>query len=95
LPNYKEFWQSLVGTSSESSNFDGNGHYTRFAVGGGAYPVQTGRTNYGGEPLLGNATLPPLGTRPVRPAEQPPKRLGTPCYRNPLPDLTARTGGGP
>ena len=93
--NYKEFWQSLVGASAESANFDGNGHYTRFGVAGGAYPVQTGRTNYGGEPLFGNAIIPPLGTRPVRPAQPPPKRTGTACYQSRLPDLTARTGGGP
>ena len=35
VPNYKEFFQSLVGLSGESQNFDGNGNYTRFQTGGG------------------------------------------------------------
>ena len=34
--NYKEFWYAMVGLAGESQNFDGNGHYVRFAVGGGS-----------------------------------------------------------
>ena len=95
LPNYKEFWQALVGFAGESQNFDGNGSYTRFEVGGGSYPVVTPRTTTGQPPLYGNASAPPLGSRPARPAAKPPQRRGTACYRNALPNLTARTGGAP
>ena len=43
VENYKEFFQSLVGLSGESQNFDGNGQYTRFQTGGGDHTVvQTG-----------------------------------------------------
>ena len=70
VENYKEFFQSLVGLSGESQNFDGNGQYTRFQTGGGANRVQTGPLGSDG-PLFGNALRPPLGTRPARPAAQP------------------------
>ncbi len=94
VKNYKEFFQSLVGLSGESSNFDGNGPYTRFQPGGGADIVKTGPV--GSEPLFGNATRPPLGTRPARPAKRPPYNRTEPCYTQRRPNLdNARTGGGP
>jgi phospholipid/cholesterol/gamma-HCH transport system substrate-binding protein len=46
VENYKEFWYTMVGLAGESQNFDGNGHYVRFAVGGGAETISTGK--YGG-----------------------------------------------
>ena len=94
VKNYKEFFQSLVGLSGESSNFDGNGPYTRFQPGGGANVVKTGPV--GGEPLFGNATRPPLGSRPARPGKRPPYNRTEPCHTQRLPDVDgARTGGGP
>ena len=94
VKNYKEFFQSLVGLSGESSNFDGNGPYTRFQPGGGADIVKTGPV--GGEPLFGNATRPPQGTRPARPAKRPPYNRREPCHTQRRPNLDgARTGGGP
>ena len=63
----------MVGLAGESQNFDGNGSYTRFQPGGGAYPVQTAsRQRRWRRPLFGNASSPPLGTRPARPARKPP-----------------------
>ncbi len=95
VPNYKEFFQTLVGLSGESQNFDGNGPYTRFQPGGGAQTVSTGSVR-GGAPLFGNATAPPLGTRPARPAKRPPYNRKASCYRQKRPALnSARTGGGP
>jgi phospholipid/cholesterol/gamma-HCH transport system substrate-binding protein len=94
LRNYEELFQGLVSLAGESQNFDGNGSYVRFQSGGGAYPVQTGPVGRLG-PLHGNATRPPLGTRPAK-GPKPPFRPGTPCHRNPVPDLSsARTGSGP
>jgi phospholipid/cholesterol/gamma-HCH transport system substrate-binding protein len=95
LPNYKEFFQSFVGLSGESQNFDGNGSYTRFQTGGGSHTVSTGQLPGIGS-LFGNATAPPLGTRPKMPARRPPYKDTVPCHRNARPNLDdAATGGGP
>ena len=95
LPNYKEFFQALVGLSGESQNFDGNGTYTRFQPGGGAQTVSTGNVGAQG-PFFGNTTAPPLGTRPARPAKRPPYNRKAHCYRQTRPNLNAATtGGGP
>jgi virulence factor Mce-like protein len=95
LPNYKEFWQTMVALSGESQNFDGNGGYTRFQTGGGTNTVSTGNTTFGGPQFFGNAPNPPLGTRPARPATKPPYNRDVPCYRSDLPNLEAKTGAGP
>jgi phospholipid/cholesterol/gamma-HCH transport system substrate-binding protein len=95
VPNYKEFFQTLVGLSGESQNFDGNGPYTRFQPGGGAQTVSTGSLP-GVGPLFGNAVAPPLGTRPARPARRPPYNRDAACHTQRRPDLnSARLGGGP
>jgi ABC-type transporter Mla subunit MlaD len=95
VPNYKEFFQTLVGLSGESQNFDGNGPYTRFQPGGGAQTVSTGSLP-GLGPLFGNAVAPPLGTRPARPASRPPYNRKAACYQQRRPNLnSARHGGGP
>jgi phospholipid/cholesterol/gamma-HCH transport system substrate-binding protein len=95
LPNYKEFFQALVGLSGESQNFDGNGSYTRFQPGGGAQTVSTGNVGAQGK-FFGNATAPPLGTRPARPAKRPPYNRKAACHSQTPPALNnARTGGGP
>jgi phospholipid/cholesterol/gamma-HCH transport system substrate-binding protein len=94
VSTYREFWQALVGLSGESQNFDGNGSYVRLQPGGGAYRVQGGPGTQG--PLFGNATRPPLGTRPAFPGRRPPYRRDFACHRNTPPDLnSARTGAGP
>jgi ABC-type transporter Mla subunit MlaD len=94
-PNYQEFWQTMVGFSGESQNFDGNGQYTRFQIGGGANTVSSGPTSSGGPAFYGNATAPPRGSRPARPGSRPPYRTDVPCYRSGAPNLTAKTGPGP
>lgn len=94
LPNYKEFWQSMVGLSSESQNFDGNGQYTRFQPGGGDQSVSTQLSPEG--KMFGNAVLPPIGTQPRFPGKEPPYNGGIPCYKQPIPDLNnAPIGPGP
>ncbi|HEU0019240.1 MAG TPA: hypothetical protein VFQ14_03010, partial [Thermoleophilaceae bacterium] len=95
VPNYKEFFQGLVGLSGESQNFDGNGPYTRFQPGGGAQTVSTGALP-GVGPLFGNAAAPPLGTRPARPAQRPPYNRTAVCAKQQRPNLNdTRLGGGP
>jgi phospholipid/cholesterol/gamma-HCH transport system substrate-binding protein len=103
IENYKEFWQTMVGLSGESQNFDGNGQYTRFQTGGGTNTLSTGNvgtTEPGGggsaAPFLGNFILTPIGTRPARPATKPPVNRKKDCYTNTLPDLnSAKVGSGP
>jgi ABC-type transporter Mla subunit MlaD len=95
LPNYKEFWQAMTSLSSESQSFDGNGSYTRFQTGGSNQTVSTGPTTFGGTPLFGNAGVAPVGTRPARPAKRPPYNRDVACYKNALPNLKAKVGGGP
>jgi virulence factor Mce-like protein len=94
VENYKEFWYTMVGLAGESQNFDGNGHYVRFAVGGGAETISTGK--YGGnagEKLYGNVNEAPLGTRPAYPGKRPPYRHDAACKDQKIPDLnSARTG---
>jgi phospholipid/cholesterol/gamma-HCH transport system substrate-binding protein len=95
IENYKEFFQSLVGLSGESQNFDGNGSYTRFQPGGGDQTVSTGQLPGLGS-LFGNATAAPLGTRPAFPRRRPPYRRDVACHRNARPDLnSAAIGAGP
>lgn len=94
LPNYKEFWQAMVGLSSESQNFDGNGQYTRFQPGGGDQSVSTGASPQGR--LFGNAAARPLGTQPKFPGKEPPYNPKALCYEQPIPDLNnAPIGAGP
>jgi ABC-type transporter Mla subunit MlaD len=94
LPNYKEFWQAMVGLSSESQNFDGNGQYTRFQPGGGDQSVHTGLSPSG--QLFGNAAAKPLGTQPKFPGHEPPYNSSVACYKSGVPDLNnAPIGAGP
>ena len=93
--NYKEFWYAMVGLAGESQNFDGNGHYVRFAVGGGDQTISTGK--YGGNTgsqLYGRVNDPPLGTRPAYPGKRSPYNSTARCKDQKLPDLNgAKTGG--
>jgi phospholipid/cholesterol/gamma-HCH transport system substrate-binding protein len=98
LKNYQEFLQALQGFVGAGQNFTGNGVYTRYQPGGGAYPVQTGAVGRPGatpQARFGNATAPPLGTRPAR-GPKPPYRPNAPCHRQGVPDLNAaKIGPGP
>jgi phospholipid/cholesterol/gamma-HCH transport system substrate-binding protein len=95
LRNYQEFFSTLVGLAGESQNFDGNGSYTRFMAGGGAYRVQTGFAQRERSPLFGAATAPPLGTRPAR-GPKAPYRPNVACHTQDPPNLQeARIGPGP
>ena len=95
LKNYQEFFQTMVGLAGESSNFDGNGSYTRFQSAGGGYRVQTPPVGNFREGLFGSAAAPPLGTRPAR-GTKAPYRPNEPCHRQTPPDLNAaQIGAGP
>jgi phospholipid/cholesterol/gamma-HCH transport system substrate-binding protein len=95
-PNYKEFWYTMVGFAGEAQGFDGAGSYVRTATGGGDRLVQTGKLAdrpKGRDQLYGNALLPPVGSRPKRPAKAPPYKPDVPCYKNPKPNLNGPAAG--
>jgi phospholipid/cholesterol/gamma-HCH transport system substrate-binding protein len=95
LRNYEEFFQTMVGLTGESSNFDGNGSYTRFQSAGGGFKVQTPPLGGFPEGLFGSAAAPPLGTRPAR-GPKPPYRPDVACHTQRRPDVNAaRIGAGP
>jgi hypothetical protein len=60
--------------------------------------VETGAVSANGRPPVsrrGNATAPPLGTRPGR-SPKAPYKPKAPCYKQGVPDLNAaQIGGGP
>jgi phospholipid/cholesterol/gamma-HCH transport system substrate-binding protein len=90
VPNFKEFWYTVVGLAGESQGFDGAGSYTRTATGGGDVLIKTGKL--AGRPksrdtLYGNAIVAPKGTRPKRPSKAPPFNTSRACYKNPKPNL--------
>jgi phospholipid/cholesterol/gamma-HCH transport system substrate-binding protein len=96
VENYKEFLYTLVGLAGEGQNFDGNGTYVRFQIGGGAKTFQTGQANFSGQPLLGNAVAAPLGTSPRKPSSKPAYVSNQNCYRQTLPDVNGpQAGPGP
>ena len=94
IQNYKEFFQSLAGLVGAGQNFTGNGVYTRFQPGGGAYPVRPATARH----RRSASATPPRpggGTRPAR-RPKPPYRPKTALSTQPVPDLnsaaTDRTG---
>src|SRR5215207_2886100 len=97
IQNYKEFFQSLSGMVGAGQNFTGNGYYTRFQPGGGAYPVKTGlgRDETGANDTgvrYGSATVAVGGTRPAK-GPKPPYKPKAACYKQPVPNLNSATTG--
>jgi len=95
VENYKEFWHAMVGSASETQGFDGNGPLLRLQAAGGAHRIRTGVTNLSREPLVANAALPPLRTRPAYPNRVPPLRRDVPCHTQPVPDVNGPASTGP
>jgi phospholipid/cholesterol/gamma-HCH transport system substrate-binding protein len=100
VENYKEFWYSLVGLDSIGQGFTGNGPMVRFLVGNSgqtlkSQPVSISGTSLKGEPLLAHSPLPPLGTRPAFPAEEPPYEPLVPCDTQALPNFNGPLSQGP
>jgi phospholipid/cholesterol/gamma-HCH transport system substrate-binding protein len=98
--NYKELWNAMVGLTGESQNFDGNGPYIRFLVGGGGKTIETGPatilgSSVKGTPVYARAPIPLLGTSPRYPGVEPPYRTDVQCYTQALPDLNGPLSRGP
>lgn len=94
--NYKEFWYSLVGLASEGQNYDGNGQYVHFQVGGGPIGIKAGPMDGGsGDTVYGNFVEPPLGTAPKFVKKLPPFKPTVPCYKQALPNVKGPLSQGP
>jgi hypothetical protein len=92
IQNYKEFFQSLAGLVSAGQNFTGNGWYTRFQPGGGAFPVKTGTGAGDTGPRYGSATVGGGGTRPAKGPKAPYKPKAK-CANQPVPNLNSAPTG--
>jgi ABC-type transporter Mla subunit MlaD len=92
IQNYKEFFQSLAGIVGAGQNFTGNGYYTRFQPGGGAFPVQTGTGTGDTGPRYGNATVAGGGTRPAK-GPKPPYKPNVKCHTQPVSNLNSAATG--
>jgi hypothetical protein len=94
LKVYEQLFQSAVGLAGSTQNLDGNGHYVRATVGGGATTIQTQPLADAGA-LYGNAVLPVLGTFPSFPSSgsAPAVKSSVPCYTQTAPDLNGATQG--
>lgn len=93
VENYKEFWYGMVGLTGEGQNFDANGSYLRFAVGGGSHTVKVGTSKNIKGAVVGNANFAPLGSSPLYPSTQPKYNTTAPCYRNALPNINGPQAG--
>jgi phospholipid/cholesterol/gamma-HCH transport system substrate-binding protein len=100
VENYREFWYSLDGLASIGQGFTGNGPMVRFLVGNSGDVLRSAPTNRLGDKikgaeLLGRSPLPPLGTRPAYPAEEPPYEPLVPCETQALPNFNGPLSQGP
>lgn len=94
-PVYRELLFSLVGLSSASQNFDGNGPAVRYHAGVGTQGVTSGQIPNAGEVVFGLVDQPLLGSRPANPGKEPPFRPDVPCISQDPPNLEAKTGPAP
>jgi phospholipid/cholesterol/gamma-HCH transport system substrate-binding protein len=103
VENYKEFWYSLAGLAGIGQGFDGNGNFIKFLVGNSgqtlvsqpARPVGGAPLESAGLKLLARSPLPPQGTRPAFPAEEPPYKPLVPCDTQALPEFNGPLSQGP
>jgi ABC-type transporter Mla subunit MlaD len=104
VEDYKEFWYALTGLAGIGEDFNGNGPFTRFLLGGGGPTLRSGQAEVVGMSLsnkaehlrlLAHATLPPLGTRPAFQAQEPKYQPLVPCYTQALPEFNGPLSQGP
>ena len=97
VPNYQEFWYSMVGQAAEGQGADGNGNFLRISAAGGPYTVESGQTNYFGndDTAFAQMPAPPLRTRPAYPNKVPPLQRSVPCYTQAIPNINGPASVGP
>jgi virulence factor Mce-like protein len=94
--NYKEFWYAMVGLAGEGANFDGNGPYVRFAVGGGDQTISTGKVGGSvGDTFFGKVASKPFGTRPAYTGRRPAYKPEANCKDQKVPNLNDVQTGPP
>jgi len=91
----REMLYSMVNTAGSAAEFDGNGPFVRFQVGGGDQPVKMDDPN-DSDPnfgvLYGSVSAPTLGTTPLESGE-PPLVANQRCYTQDVPDLNGPAAG--
>ena len=92
LPIYRELLNGLVGQTSGSQNFDGNGPSLRYHAGFGDETFGTGYVPSAGEAVAGVTPEPLLGSRPRFTGQIPPYRAEQPCRDQKRVNLAAETG---
>ena len=93
-PVYRELLHGLVGFSSLSQNFEGNGPAVRYHAGFGDETISSQVPGFD-EPLRGLSSEPIIGSRPRFTDQLPPFRPDVPCVSQDPPDLAADTGPPP
>jgi phospholipid/cholesterol/gamma-HCH transport system substrate-binding protein len=91
-PPYRELLHALVGLSSASQNFTGDGPAVRYHAGFGDRTLSTGNIPSVGDSLVGLTSEPLIGSRPRYTGVKPPFRPDVPCVTQKRPDLHAETG---
>ena len=97
---YKEFWYALTGLAGLGQSFTGNGPFGRFMIGSSGQTVRSAPasilgTNLHGLQMLAHAPLPPLGTRPAFPKEEPPYEPHVQCSTQTPPEVNGPLSQGP
>jgi ABC-type transporter Mla subunit MlaD len=101
VEDYREFWYALVGLASIGQNFTGNGPVVNALVGNSGQTLVSQPANDLGSTLketsklVARSPLPPLGTRPAFPSEEPPYEPLVPCYKQALPNFNGPLSQGP
>jgi virulence factor Mce-like protein len=91
-PVYRELLYTLVGLSSASQSFDGNGFSTRYYAGFDNQVISTSLGNPASSLFALFGPDPILGSRPAKPAAPPPWQPQAPCNESAPPDLDAALG---
>lgn len=97
---YKEFWYLMPGLAGIGQGFDGNGAAARFLAGGNHTLVSQPTSIVGiksspGSKLIAHSLLPPEGTSPAMPAQEPPYKPLVSCYTQTPTNLNGALSHGP
>jgi phospholipid/cholesterol/gamma-HCH transport system substrate-binding protein len=97
---YKEVWYAFSGLGSWGQDFDGNGTMIHALIGNSGQTIKSAPTSIFGTKLQGlqllaHSPLPPLGTSPAYPSEEPPYEPLVPCASQALPELNGPLAHGP
>jgi phospholipid/cholesterol/gamma-HCH transport system substrate-binding protein len=97
---YKEFWYAFTGLAGIGQAFDGNGTMTHFLIGNSGQTIKSAPTSIFGTKLRGlqllaHSPLPPLGTSPAYPSEEPPYKPLVPCASQTPAELNSPLAHGP